>query len=140
MSIEMITQSDLKKMIPKFKRALQRTHDLTTMDLLGNLQEYSPQETGRLAGSWRAQNKGFLHSVVGTNVKYALVHNDGSDPYMIYPRSKKVLRFKVDGQWVFAKEVLHPGINPTHYIDGAISATNKRIAEFVEMGLDSEGL
>jgi hypothetical protein len=135
-----ITQNDLKKMIPQFKRAFQRSHELTALDLWGNLQEFSPQDHGKLAGSWRLQKKGNLHSTVGTNVKYALVQDEGSDPYMIYPRQAQVLRFEISGQVIFAKEVMHPGIQGTNYIEGSIAATNKRVSEFVEMALDEEGL
>lgn len=135
-----ITQNDLDKMIPQFRRALQRSHDYTAQDLWGNLREFSPQDHGRLAGSWTLTKRGEMYSTVGTSVKYALVQSEGSDPYMIYPRVAKALRFEIDGDVIFAKEVLHPGIQGTKYIDGAISATNDRIAEFVEMALDEEGL
>lgn len=135
-----ITQNDLDKMIPQLRRALQRSHDYTAQDLWGNLREFSPQDHGRLAGSWTLTKRGEMYSTVGTSVEYALVQSEGSDPYMIYPRAAKALRFVIDGDVIFAKAVLHPGIQGTKYIDGAISATSDRIAEFVEMALDEEGL
>lgn len=135
-----ITRNDLEKLIPKVKRALQEAHNLTALEVWGNLMEFSPQDHGRLAGSWKLAKKGALESVIGTTVEYAKVQNDGSDPYMIYPRQAQALRFKVDGQTIFAKSVLHPGIQGTHYIEGSIAAAESRVPEFVRMALDQEGL
>lgn len=139
MSIE-ITQNDLNNMIPQFRRALQRSHDLTAQEVWGNLREYSPQDHGKLAGSWVLQRQGNMRSTVGTSVKYALVQNDGVNPYDIFPRSAKALRFVVDGAVIFAKRVRHPGIKGKQYIEKSIDEANARISEFVEMALDEEGL
>ena len=133
-------RDDLDKLIPKVKKALQKSHDLTAQELWGNLMEFSPQDQGRLAGSWVLQRKGDMLSTVGTNVEYALVQNDGSDPYMIYPRQAKALRFPVAGGFIYAKSVMHPGIQGTHYIEGSIAATESRVPEFIEMALDQEEL
>ena len=135
-----ITQNDLNNMIPQFRRALQRSHDLTAQEVWGNLREYSPQDHGRLAGSWTLTKRGEMYSTVGTSVKYALVQNDGSKPYDIFPRSAKALRFVVDGDVIFAKRVRHPGIKGKQYIEKSIDEANARISEFVEMALDEEGL
>lgn len=135
-----ITQNDLNKMIPQFRRALRRSHDLTAQDVWGNLREYSPQNHGRLAGSWVLQRQGEMYSTVGTSVKYALVQNDGSDPYDIFPRTASALMFTIGGSVIFAKRVRHPGIKGKKYIEKSIDETNSRAREFVEMALDMEGL
>lgn len=135
-----ITQNDFDNMIPQLRRALQRSHDLTAQEVWGNLREYSPQDHGRLAGSWVLQRQGNMRSTVGTSVKYALVQNDGSRPYDIFPRSAKALRFVVDGAVIFAKRVHHPGIKGKQYIEKSIDEANARISEFVEMALEEEGL
>lgn len=135
-----ITQNDLNDLIPRFKRVLQKSHDLTAQDVWGNLMEFSPQNHGRLAGSWQLQRKGDMYSTVGTNVAYALVQDQGSDPYMIYPRGAQALRFEIAGNVIYAKSVMHPGIQGTNYIEGAVSATNNRVNEFVAMSLEEEGL
>lgn len=135
-----ITQNDLDKMIPQFRRALQRSHDYTAQDLWGNLREFSPQDTGRLAGSWTLQRRSDMYSTIGTNVKYALVQNDGSRPYDIFPRTAKALKFTIGGSVIFAKRVRHPGIKGKKYIEKSIDETNSRAREFVEMALDMEGL
>src|SRR5690625_3566231 len=135
-----ITQNDLNKMLPRFRRALRRSHDLTAQDVWGNLREYSPQNHGRLAGSWVLQRQGEMYSTVGTSVKYALVQNDGSDPYDIFPRTASALMITIGGSVIFAKRVRHPGINGKIYIEKSIDETNSRAREFVEMALDMEGL
>lgn len=135
-----ITVNDLEKIAPRIRKALGHSHDLTAMDFWGNIRENSPQDTGRLAGSWALQKRGYMQSTVSTNVKYALVQNDGSDPYEIFPRVAKALRFEISGQVIFAKSVLHPGIAGSKYIEGSIAQTESRISEFVEMALEGEGL
>lgn len=139
MSME-ITKNDLDKIVPKFRKALGRSHDLTALDLWGNIRENSPVDQGRLAGSWKLEKKGDLHSSVATNVGYALVQDQGSDPYEIFPRVAKALRFVVGGQTIFAKSVLHPGIAGTNYIGGSIAQTESRLPEFIQMALDEQGL
>lgn len=135
-----ISMDDLEKIVPRIQRSLNRSTEFMALEVWGNLQEFSPQEHGRLAGSWKLEKKGNRSYIVGSNVEYALVQNDGSDPYMIYPRQAKVLRFKIKGEWIFATEVLHPGIQGTHYIEGSIAAADKRKNEFIEMALREEGL
>lgn len=39
--------------------------------------------------------------------------DEGTRPHVIRPRSKKVLRFKVGGRVVFARQVNHPGFKGT---------------------------
>lgn len=135
-----ITRNDIEKIVPQLKSAFQKSHDLTAQDLWGNLRENSPQDHGYLAGSWALQRGGYMQSTVGTHVDYALVQDQGSDPYEIFPRVGKALRFEISGQVIFAKSVLHPGIAGTNYVEGSIAQTESRIGEFVEMALDAEGL
>ena len=53
---------------------------------------------------------------MGSNLKYAVYHQFGTQPYIIRPRNAKVLRFTVAGtgrsrkRIVFAKVVHHPGL------------------------------
>lgn len=135
-----ITRNDLDNMLPQFKRAMERSHDLTALDVWGNIMDNSPQDHGRLAGSWELNKMGGMHSTVSTGVKYALVQNDGSDPYEIFPRAGTSLRFEIGGTIIFAKSVLHPGIAGTKYIEGSIAQTENRVSEFVQIALDEQGL
>jgi len=50
-----------------------------------------------------------ISSTIGTNVKYAAVHEYGTGPYKIRAKPGKALRFFAGGNVVFAREVNHPG-------------------------------
>lgn len=65
-------------------------------------QSYHPDHITRIHG-WTVE--------VGTRVPYAKYHQEGTPPYTIRPREAKALRFVGnDGEWVFAREVRHPGL------------------------------
>lgn len=57
---------------------------------------------------------------MGSDLEYAAAVNDGARPHIIRPRTKQVLRFRVDGQVVFAKVVNHPGNKGSHFLDRAL--------------------
>lgn len=69
--------------------------------------------SGRLRGSVRATTPRItgksITTSIGTNVKYAAVHEFGTAPYIIRPKNKKALRFSVGTAFHFAKQVRHPG-------------------------------
>ena len=69
--------------------------------------------SNRLRGSVRRTNATVsgtsVESTIGTNVKYAAVHEYGTGPYKIRPKSGKALRFFAGGNVVFARHVNHPG-------------------------------
>ncbi|MED4126312.1 HK97 gp10 family phage protein [Halalkalibacterium halodurans] len=139
MSLE-INDKELQELVPKMRRALQTAHNLKAQDLWGNLMQESPQNHGYLAGSWSLQQRGDLLSAISTHVVYALVQNDGSDPYEIVPKNASALRFEVNGQTVFSKRVQHPGIKGKQYIERSIEMTENRLEDFVAIGLAREGL
>lgn len=65
-------------------------------------QSYHPDHVTRIHG-WTLE--------IGTTVPYAPYHQQGTAPYVIRPREAKALRFVGnDGDWVFAREVHHPGL------------------------------
>ncbi|WP_373896381.1 HK97 gp10 family phage protein [Virgibacillus sp. CBA3643] len=135
-----ITNNDLKSLLPKFRKALNHGSSLLAQEVWGNIMEFSPQNHGRLSGSWKLQKQGERRHLISTNVEYALVQDQGSDPYEIYPRQAQSLRFQIGGQVIYAKSVSHPGIQGTNYISGAISAGESRVDEFIQTALESEGL
>jgi len=54
--------------------------------------------------------------VMGTNLKTAKWHQDGTDPYTITPRHSKYLRFATSSGWRFARQVHHPGLPARPFI------------------------
>lgn len=51
---------------------------------------------------------------IGSDVRYALWHHQGTRPHMIVGR--RVLRFVKNGNVVFAHRVMHPGTRPNRYL------------------------
>lgn len=75
--------------------------------------------TGNLRRSMttdRKRVKNGLEGRVGSPVKYAKWHHEGTRPHLIRPRRAKALRFMVGGQIVFASRVRHPGTRPNPYL------------------------
>lgn len=68
------------------------------------------KRTGLLARSIRTKREGPV-AIVGTNVVYASIHETGgkTKAHPIRPRTRKVLKFKVGSETVFARFVNHPG-------------------------------
>jgi hypothetical protein len=53
---------------------------------------------------------------VGSTVKYAYMHHEGTRPHLIVPIRRSHLRFRSGARIVFAKSVLHPGTKPNPYL------------------------
>ena len=51
---------------------------------------------------------------VGSDVRHALWHHEGTRPHPIVGR--RVLRFVKNGKVVFAHKVMHPGTRPNRYL------------------------
>ena len=132
--------SDLDSLIPRLETALDRSIDLSLQELWGNVMQNSPRDpkNGRLAGSWTYRKTGFMSGFVGTNVHYALIQNDGVDPFMIYPRSKQALHWPGADHPV--TEVMHPGFAGTQYIEGSIAQAEGRHSDFVHHALSEVNL
>lgn len=53
---------------------------------------------------------------VGSTLNYAKMHHEGTNPHIIKPNRKQVLRFATKGQIIFAHVVKHPGTRPNRYL------------------------
>jgi hypothetical protein len=53
---------------------------------------------------------------VRAGAKHASFIESGTKPHPIYPRKKKLLAFRVNGRWVYARRVRHPGTHATHFM------------------------
>lgn len=59
-----------------------------------------------------------LRVEVGSHVKHARMHHDGTRPHVIRPRVASALRFKQNGRIRYAQRVFHPGTKPNRYLTG----------------------
>ncbi len=53
---------------------------------------------------------------VGSNLRYAEAHHEGTRPHRIDPRGGRVMRFNVGGTVVYARRIDHPGTKPRKYL------------------------
>lgn len=88
-----------------------------------------PVKTGELRDSIEIRYPNIAKAVIGPTKDYGVYQEFGTAtrgefggaPYIIKPKSPSgVLRFKVNGQWVTAKKVVHPGIPPHPYMRPAL--------------------
>lgn len=63
------------------------------------------RKTGKLAQSVNYKYNNDWSISVGSNVRYAAIHEYGGE---IYPRTAGALHFQVDGQWVMTQKVVIP--------------------------------
>lgn len=82
------------------RQIFNRGNVLTPVDT-GNLRAHNKLRVARMPPGARGE--------VYNDADYAPAVHNGSGPYTIRPKRKKVLRFVVGGQTVFAKSVRHPG-------------------------------
>jgi len=66
---------------------------------------------------------------VGTNVFYGAIHEFGTGPFDIFPRTAKALRWKSGGKWFFAKHVRHPGVRAKYWLRTAGEESLPKITE-----------
>lgn len=77
--------------------------------------------TGNLRQSIHVMKRSRLgnigHSLeVGSNVKYALMHHEGTPPHKIEAGLNQFLRFSVRGRAVITRTVQHPGTRANRYL------------------------
>lgn len=53
---------------------------------------------------------------VGSNLKYAAAHHEGTKPHEITGSVGRIMRFNVGGTVVYARKVNHPGTKPRKYL------------------------
>ena len=75
---------------------------------------------------------------------YGAAIHDGSEPHMIYPRNKRLLRWPVAGGFCFAPYVNHPGTKPDQFLYTAAElmqpAVEMRIQQGVNDAIQEAGL
>lgn len=104
----------------------------TAEQIRAKAQALAPVKTGTLRESITIRYDGGLKATVGPEVPYGVYQEFGTGTrgefptgmYQIRPkRPDGRLVFKVNGKWVSAKVVNHPGIPPHPYMRPAVTAT-----------------
>ena len=89
----------------------------------------TPVDTGRLrvGNNMRVYTAGLIaYGEVFNQVEYAAAVHNGARPRKIVPRTKKALKFTVNGQTIFAKSVNWPGMRPQPWLTKAMVETAPR--------------
>lgn len=81
----------------------------------GNL---APYKSGNLKRSITMEMVGSTKVIVGSNLEYARIHDEGGD---ILPKTKPYLMFQVNGHWVRVKKVHIPKYNGKGYLTPAFN-------------------
>lgn len=82
--------------------------------------------TGRLFSTIKTRVGGNARGIYvdvragGKGIKYTGYEHDGTKPHIIRARRKKALRFMINGQVVFRKQVKHPGTTGTLFLTMAL--------------------
>lgn len=97
----------------------QRAQVLAAVDMKTAYRRASPYEKGDTQRSVDVINftigPAQLTCTAVATTPQAKFTDEGTEPHVIRPRTKKVLRFRYRGRIVFAKVVNHPGNRGTHW-------------------------
>lgn len=108
----------------------------TAYDVLQDAQRNAPVKTGELRDSGRVVARGGGWAVEFTAV-HAKPQEYGAGPHLIRADEAEVLRFPGEGgEWVFRKEVSHPGNAPQPYLRPALDANQRRHAQHILSEID----
>jgi hypothetical protein len=76
-------------------------------------------DTGRLKNSISMSQSRAVYGqsmTIGSPLRYALAHHEGTRPHIITPDRAQVLRFSSRGRIVYARSVRHPGTKPNKFL------------------------
>lgn len=118
-----------KELSAKFLRIMKESPDKTAKvirvglrrcgdQLRNQAAQKAPYLTGNLKRSITMQFVGEKTVMVGTNLEYARIHDEGG---VIYPKKSNYLRFKIGGQWVTVKKVTIPKYRGEGYLTPAFN-------------------
>lgn len=105
------------------KKLIQLSLDQSALQVQNRAKQLAPFMSGNLRRSITKK----IHpgvAEVGTNLIYAAIQEFGG---VIVPRAKKMLRFKIDGKYVFAKQVKIPPYKGRGYLRPALSESLAKI-------------
>lgn len=86
-------------------------------------------QTGNLRRSIFREVQSAARGKIGVGEEYGFYVETGSGPHTIVPRKKKLLRFRINGKWVFAKKVNHPGSKPYPFMQPAFENNIDKVVQ-----------
>lgn len=89
--------------------------------LLTEMEVRVPVDTGDLRRSLGVRVEGD-RVLVGPTAPYAPYVEFGTAPHEIRPKTKQALKFRVNGKWVYARVVHHPGTKAQPFVRPAFGA------------------
>jgi len=104
-------------------------------DIVLTARSIAPRRTGEYAAGIGWRKIDVMKYLIFASAPHSAIVESGSRPHFILPREKKVLRFEVGGEVVFAKWVMHPGTAGQHILHTAKKAHISRIGEVVREGV-----
>ena len=141
---------EFDKLVRAFEAAPVQTRDMVRRQVkmaVRDVREYARDHhrfvtrSGMTEKSIMSLSKDNQGTVMLTN-NIARWQHEGTKPYVIVPRSKKVLRFAVNKEFVFSKRVRHPGIKADPFLYSAAEKELPKIEKRFQIALDNlaEGL
>lgn len=133
----------LKKFPPEMNDKLDRQVELSAGDIVRDAQVNCPVDIGDLRQSIGAEKIDDMTYRVATNMTkeapYGPYVEYGTGPHVIRPKKPGgTLRFKINGDWVFAKEVNHPGTRAQPFFFPAVMRGRVNFQKELERLLDKE--
>jgi phage gpG-like protein len=83
------------------------------------------KRTGKLARSIHVELtlRPLTGAYIGSNVRYALMHHEGTKRHLIVAKPGRMLTFTSNGKRIYARKVLHPGTSANRFLtDNLIKA------------------
>lgn len=136
---------DFEKLVKAFEAAPVQTRDMVRRQVkmaVRDVREYARDHhrfvtrSGMTEKSIMSLAKDNQGTVMLTN-NIARWQHEGTKPYVIVPRSKKVLRFAINKEFVFSKRVRHPGIKADPFLYKAAGVMQPTIEARFKAALDN---
>lgn len=87
-------------------------------DVLTDMQEHCPRDTGRLVADLGYEVNGKTARIGARSVPYAIYVEEGAGPHLITPNSGETLNWPGAAHPV--NQVMHPGSPATHFMKNAL--------------------
>lgn len=136
---------DFDKLVRAFEAAPDKTRDMVRRQVkmaVRDVREYARDHhrfvtrSGMTEKSIMSLAKDNQGTVMLTN-NIARWQHEGTKAHLIVPRSKKVLRFAVNKEFIFSKRVRHPGIKADPFLYRAADKMLPTIISRFEAALDN---